>query len=183
MTAEQGSTAALELVLEEEFNRLYERLQREEKKGGEILWGGFFRRLYAFSVDLLVLSILSFALFYFVYTGYSVGLAAHQQTFSGESLDGFLFLCLVGWLSLVTGYFVLLHGMAGQTLGKWLLGLRIVGANQAPITYRQALVRWAGSWVSALMGAGMLWILFHPQKRGWHDLIAGTWVIREKKLR
>ena len=183
MTAEQGSTAALELVLEEEFNRLYERLQREEKKGGEILWGGFFRRLYAFSVDLLVLSILSFALFYFVYTGYSVGLAAHQQTFSGESLDVFLFLCLVGWLCLVTGYFVLLHGMAGQTIGKWLLGLRIVGADQAPITYRQAWLRWAGSWVSMLMGAGMLWILFHPQKRGWHDLIAGTWVIQEKKLR
>ena len=183
MTAEQGRTAALELVLEEEFNRLYERLLREEKRGAEILWGGFFRRLYAFSVDLLVLSILSFALFYFVYTGYRVGLAAHQQTLSGESLDVFLFLCLVGWLCLVTGYFVLLHGMAGQTLGKWLLGLRIVGANQAPITYRQALVRWAGSWIAALMGAGLLWILFHPQKRGWHDLLAGTWVIREKKLR
>lgn len=183
MTAEQRSTAAWELVLEEEFNRLYERLQKEEEKGAEILWGGFFRRLCAFSVDLLVLSILSFALFYFVYAGYSVGLAAHRQTLSGESLDVFLFLCLVGWLSLVTGYFVLLHGMAGQTLGKWLLGLRIVGADQAPITYRQAWLRWAGSWVSALMGAGLLWILFHPQKRGWHDLIAGTWVIREKKPR
>lgn len=183
MTAEQGSTAALELLLEEEFNRLYERLQREEKKAAEILWGGFFRRLCALSVDLLVLSVLSFAFFYFAYAGYSVGIAAHRRTFSGGNLDVFLFLCLVGWLFLVTGYFVLLHGMAGQTVGKWLLGLRIVGANQAPITYRQALVRWAGSWVSALMGAGLLWILFHPQKRGWHDLMAGTWVIREKKLR
>jgi uncharacterized RDD family membrane protein YckC len=180
---EERSAAAWELLLEEEFDRLYERLKNEERERSVVVWGGFFLRAAAFSIDMTLVAALLLVLSYLVYVGYSVGLAAHQRALSREHLEVLLFFSLAGWLSLVTGYFVLLHGMAGQTVGKWLLGLKVVGAGQGPITYRQALIRWAGSWIAAAMGAGLLWILFHPQKRGWHDLLAGTWVIREKKSR
>lgn len=183
MEAEEKGTAALELLLEEEFDRLYERLKREEEKARAIVWGGFYRRACALFIDLSVLSLLSFVLFYFTYVGYSVGLAAHHQVLSEENLHVFLFFLLLGWFTLGAGYFVLFHGMGGQTIGKWLLGLKVVGANRESITYKQALVRWIGTGVSVVMGAGLLWILFHPQKRGWHDLMAGTWVIRERKPR
>ena len=183
MEAEKKATAALELLLEEEFDRLYERLKREEERRREICWGGFFRRSSAFFVDILVLSLLSALLFYLLFVGYSVGLAAHHQVLSEQNLDVFLFFLLFGWFSLAAGYFVLFHGMGGQTVGKWLLGLKVVGANQEPITYRQALIRWMGACLSALLGVGLLWTLFHPQKRGWHDMMAGTWVIREKRLK
>lgn len=178
MAAERNSTASLEILLEEEFDRLDERLKREEEKGRAVPWGGFFRRACAFSIDLLALSVLSLVLFYFAYVGYSVGLAAHHQALSEKKLDVFLFFLLLGWFSLVVGYFVLFHGMGGQTIGKWLLGLRVVGANREPITYRQALIRCGGMLVSAFLGLGFLWVLFSREKRGWHDLLARTWVIR-----
>lgn len=179
MEAERKSTAALELLLEEEFDRLYERLKSEEEHAGTIQWGGFFRRACAFFVDLLVLSFLSIVLFYFAYVGYSVGLAAHHQTLSEENLDVFILFLSLGSLALVTGYFVLFHGMEGKTIGKWLLGLRVVGPDQEPITYSRALLRWIGTMISAIFGLGFLWILFSREKRGWHDLLARTWVIRE----
>jgi len=69
--------------------------------------------------------------------------------------------------------------MEGKTVGKWMFGLRVVGPNQEPITYSRALLRWIATWVSALFGLGFLWVLFSREKRGWHDLLAGTWVIRE----
>lgn len=179
MKEERKDTVTLELLLDEEFDRLYERLKREEEKASRILWGGFFRRASAFFVDLLVLCSLSFLLFYFAYVGYSVGLAAHHRSLSSNHLEVFLRILIFAWLSLVVGYFVLFHGMEGKTVGKWLLGLKVVGAHQERITYSQALIRWIGVLVSALFGLGLLWILFHPEKRGWHDLLARTWVIRE----
>jgi uncharacterized RDD family membrane protein YckC len=35
----------------------------------------------------------------------------------------------------------------------------------------------------APMGAGVLWILVNREKRGWHDLIARTWVVRDPGVR
>lgn len=180
MAIQEKSTATLELVLEEEFDRLYERLKSEEEKTGSIVWGGFFRRTAAFSIDLLVIAALLFVLFYLAYVGYSVGLAAHQQTLSEENLDALLLFLSLGGISLVSGYFVLLHGMEGKTVGKWLFGLRVVGPDQQPISYGRALRRWVATWISAIFGLGFLWILFSREKRGWHDLLAGTWVIREQ---
>ena len=178
MEAERQAAAALEILLEEEFDRLYERLKKEEEKASVIQWGGFSRRACAFFVDVLVLTFLSVLLSYFAYVGYSVGLAAHHQTLSEENLDVFLLFLSLGWVGLVTGYFVLFHGMEGKTVGKWLLGLRVVGPDQEPITYGRALLRWFATWVSAIFGLGFLWVLFSREKRGWHDLLAGTWVIR-----
>jgi uncharacterized RDD family membrane protein YckC len=85
-----------------------------------------------------------------------------------------------GWAFLATAYFVVFHGMDGKTVGKWLLGLRVISAGQAPLTYRQALLRWLASIVVTVpLGIGVLWILFSSEKRGWHDRIARTWVIRD----
>ncbi|MFQ5903368.1 MAG: RDD family protein [Candidatus Binatia bacterium] len=177
---EEGKSAVeLELLLDEEFDRLYERLKREEEKASGVRWGGFLRRACAFFVDILVLFLFSSLLFYFAYVGYSVGLAAHHRSFSSDNLEVFLRLLFFAWLSLGAGYFVLFHGMEGKTVGKWFLGLRVVGAHQGPITYGQAFIRWIGALISAFFGLGFLWILWNRQRRGWHDLLAGTWVIRE----
>ena len=179
MTVERVSPLAIEHLLDEEFDRLYQRLKSEEEKAGGVRWGGFFRRACAFFVDVVVLLLLSSVLFYLAYVGYKVGLAAHQQTLLAEKREGFFRILIFAWGSLVIGYFVLFHGMEGQTVGKWLLGLRVVGDHQGPITYQQALIRSIGLVFSALTGLGLLWILWSREKRGWHDLLARTWVIRE----
>jgi uncharacterized RDD family membrane protein YckC len=153
----------------------------EEQKVRALRWGGFFRRCWAFLIDLLVLSALSILLLYLTYVGISVGLAAHNQSLFRDNSSLFLGAFLSAWPFLVAGYFVLLHGMDGRTIGKWLLGLRVVGPDRGPVTYGQAFLRWVGYAVSSFLGGGFLWILWSREKRGWHDLLANTWVIHEKE--
>jgi uncharacterized RDD family membrane protein YckC len=174
-------------VLDREFDRLYGQFKKEEKskqkqeKVREIRWGGFVRRACAFFIDLVVLSLLSVLLFFSSYVAYQVGLAAYDRTVLDDPVP-LLRMALWGYLLLAAAYFVLFHGLDGRTIGKWLLGLRVVDRNQEPITYSQALVRLIGYLLSAFFGLGFLWIMFNRRKRGWHDLLARTWVIRESSF-
>ena len=53
-------------------------------------------------------------------------------------------------------------------------------ADGAPIGLREAALRYIGYWVNALtLGIGYLFIAFRKDKRGLHDLIAGTSVDRD----
>ncbi|NIM66967.1 MAG: hypothetical protein GTO55_02245, partial [Armatimonadetes bacterium] len=130
--------------LDHEVDRIYGLDEIKELHAAGIRWGGFWRRAGAFSVDLLILFLLSSVLFYLSYVGYRVGLAAHYRTLSLDSLKTLSGLLFFGWVMLMTGYFVLFHGMEGRTLGKWLFGLRVVGVRQEPISYGQAFLRWLG---------------------------------------
>lgn len=164
--------------LDEEFDRVYTRLKDEEEKIEEVPWAGFFRRSCAFFIDVAILYALSSFLFYSTYVAYTVGLAAHGLVLDLENLGFFLLILFFTGLSLLGGYFVLLHGMSGRTVGKWLLGLRVVSVDRTPITYGQALVRWFGAIPAAFFGLGFFWILLNREKRGWHDILARTWVIK-----
>ena len=87
-------------------------------------------------------------------------------------------------LQLVIGiaYYVYLHGSpSGQTVGKKLLNIRVVGANDGgPIGYGAAALRYVGSILSAIpCGLGYLWMLWDSNKQTWHDKIATTVVVPE----
>jgi len=69
------------------------------------------------------------------------------------------------------------------TPGKLVIGARILDARTlgAPST-AQLVGRYLGYYVSSLpLGMGLLWVAFDPRKRGWHDLVAGTVVIRDPR--
>jgi uncharacterized RDD family membrane protein YckC len=168
----------LEAEIGREFDRLYERLKQEEQTRA-VQWGGFFRRSWAFLVDIVVVAFFSLSLVFLSALGYRVGLAAHRSSISWELEEGLLVVLLGAWIFLVCAYFVVLHGFDGRTVGKWLFGLRVVGAGQKPVTFGQALIRWLVAALTAPLLLGHLRILWHREKRGWHDLLAGTWVIRE----
>ena len=76
---------------------------------------------------------------------------------------------------IVAVYLVAFWATIGQTPGKWLLGIKIVSVEGAGrLTVGRAVVRLIGYIVSALpCYLGFLWIL-GPQRRGWHDRLAGT---------
>jgi uncharacterized RDD family membrane protein YckC len=172
----------LELPLEDVYTRYAQRqsIAVEISEAPRPRWGGCARRGLAFSTDLLVLAALSSVLFFLVYVGFTVGMAAHRQRSSSDYLTGLTWLFVLGEILLVSGYFVLFHGMEGKTPGKWLLGLRVVGAEQRSIGYRRALVRFLGYFPAIFsFGLGILWIALSREKRGWHDFLAGTWVIRD----
>ena len=143
--------------------------------------GGFFRRLGACLIDIIVIGFLSALMGVMSYIGYKVGLSAHDRAISWNNAAPLLSLLTFAGVGLTTTYFVIFHGMEGKTVGKWLLGLRVVGADQRPISYRRALFRWIGTvgLGGASLGLAFLWILWQREKRGWHDLLARTWVIRE----
>jgi uncharacterized RDD family membrane protein YckC len=146
-----------------------------------ILYGGFFRRLGAFLVDILLIVLLSGLMGIMAYVAYKVGLAAHARRVSWDNAGPLMVLLTAGWIALAASYFIAFHGMVGQTIGKWMFSLRVVGSEQQPISYRRALLRWIGmiGLGCASIGLSFLWILWSREKRAWHDYLARTWVIHE----
>ncbi len=175
MEIESQQNLRLRTVVEREYDRLYERLKAEESAAA-VRWGGLFRRLCAFMIDLFVLGLFSLLLLGLSRVGFRVGMAAHQRAISLENVARIVAL---GWLGLAASYFVVLHGQGGSTVGQWLFGLRVVDRRREPIGYGRALWRWIVSIATWPLLVGYLRISWHREKRGWHDSLAGTWIVRE----
>ena len=77
---------------------------------------------------------------------------------------------------------VLMVGFNGQTLGKMMLRLRVVKKRGGRITILDALLRNVfGYMVSQIFLLGYLWALFDAEKQTWHDKMAGTVVVEERR--
>lgn len=67
----------------------------------------------------------------------------------------------------------------GQTPGKRIMNIRIVRVSGEPLDYAAVLVRYIGYYINTFVfGIGWLWALFNDKSQGWHDLLAGTYVVR-----
>lgn len=129
------------------------------------------RRIGAFAIDFVPQIVI------FVVLGLALG--------EGESSDGNASLTLENgevllWLALVSLYFFACEAIWGQTLGKRVLGLVVVGrdgkrAGVGPVAVRN-LLRPVGSFPFYLIG--LLTMLLTPHKQRVGDLAAGTFVTR-----
>jgi uncharacterized RDD family membrane protein YckC len=91
---------------------------------------------------------------------------------------GVFFQMVLPWLFLLTLiYDVLLNGTFGATLGKMAVGARIIGADGSALGYSRALLR---SLLRFTLIVGFLWIIGRSDKRGLHDLLAGTRVVLQR---
>lgn len=118
---------------------------------------GFGVRLVAAIIDMVVLLVL----------GFPLALLGHDLAPLAD---------LVLW----SIYFIALEGSpSGQTVGKRLVGIRVVDAMTAePIGWGRALLRHIGRWFSGLaFGLGYLWMLWDPARQTWHDKMASSVVI------
>ena len=78
-------------------------------------------------------------------------------------------------------YNIVFWWLRGQTPGKWLLGLRVVTLGGGKVGLGRAAIRFAGYLLSALpFYLGFLWIL-GPERRGFHDRLAGTEVVYARR--
>ena len=130
---------------------------------------GFFRRLAAFGLDWLTLSIIADIL----RLAYRFGSKAGAGEMHPEVMMGFsTFLFIL--------YFTLTTGEGGQTLGKMILGIKVQRTDGSEVSYVRALARTLSYAVSFFFTTflGFLWVLWDRKKQGWHDKIAGTEVIR-----
>ena len=88
----------------------------------------------------------------------------------------------LAWPGLVAGYFVFVPAAGGQTIGKGLMGLVVVRLDGAPMDVRTTVLRTIGYAFSfASLGIGFLCAAF-PPRRGLHDYLAGTIVLRLRDL-
>ena len=85
---------------------------------------------------------------------------------------------VVLWL-LTGAYAVISWRRGGQTIGMRPWRLKVVAADGRPASWRALCLRYAVSTVSTLaFGLGLLWCLVDRERRGWHDLAAGTRFVR-----
>ena len=75
-------------------------------------------------------------------------------------------------------YYTFFTGFRGQTPGKRLMRLRVVGKDGQRVGYGRALGRWLGYFVSGLpFYLGLLWIFVGWKRLAWHDWVCGTRVV------
>ncbi len=131
---------------------------------------GFLSRLVAFAVDLVVLAAALAGTSWFV-----AALDGMVRPWARVELAELLVPAVP---FIVAVYFIGLWSLSGQTVGKWLLGLRVVSVDGGVVPVRRAVLRLLGYVVSAVpLYAGFLWILFDPERRTLHDRLARTAVI------
>jgi uncharacterized RDD family membrane protein YckC len=87
-------------------------------------------------------------------------------------------LVAVAWAAVVGFYFVLFWSTAGQTPGMRLLGLRVMTADGHHPGPGRSVVRVVGLGLAIIpLFAGFIPVLFDRQRRGLHDMLAGTIVL------
>jgi uncharacterized RDD family membrane protein YckC len=123
---------------------------------------GFLSRTLATIIDFIILGIL--------------GTILNGVLFGGDPIRGNGLSTILGLAYFL--YFWSSYGH-GQTLGNRLLGIRVVKTDGSELTLVDAFVRYIGLLVSFLvLFIGVIWVAFDPNKQGWHDKIANTYVVK-----
>jgi uncharacterized RDD family membrane protein YckC len=102
-----------------------------------------------------------------------------MDTFQAKVFLLYVILYLFVGLILSLVYFTYFHSATGQSIGKRLLKIKAIQTSGEPLNFKIAFIRWGGYFISGLaMYLGFLWVLFDKNKQGWHDKIAGTYVVK-----
>jgi uncharacterized RDD family membrane protein YckC len=138
--------------------------------------GGGFRRVVAFQLDALLVAGLWLLLASWLGAFY---LSVSRRPADLLNLSALAGLLLTLGVVLHAAYSIVFLGGCGQTPGKMLLDLRVVRENGGAVGYSRAGWRWVAAGIAALpLGLGFLGAFLTREKRGLHDLLAGTRVVR-----
>jgi uncharacterized RDD family membrane protein YckC len=123
---------------------------------------GFLTRAVALIIDFIILGI--------------VGNVLNSIVFGGDAIRGNGLTTLLGVAYYM--YFWSSYGH-GQTIGSRALSIRVVKTSGSELTLADAFIRYVGLILSFLcVFIGVIWVAFDPNKQGWHDKIAGTYVVK-----
>ena len=79
-------------------------------------------------------------------------------------------------------FFAYFWTRTGQTLGMQVWHIRIQTPENSPISWKQALIRFIGAFLSAsAFGLGYFWILFDKHGRTWQCILSNSRVVRIPK--
>lgn len=108
------------------------------------------------------------------------------RMFGGGARWGGEGLPMFGWTAvaaLAVLNFVVLAGLSGRTVGKWVTGLRIERRDGRTLSFTRSFVRHVFGYALTLatLGLGFLVAVFNSEGRTLHDFVAGTMVVRHRK--
>lgn len=135
--------------------------------------GGFWIRAVAFLIDYVVLYAIALTSMFIMAIVTSIA----SYEFSEDAQGG-----LMGII--VLSSFILYHAIGwsrwSTTVGKRIFNLYVARPDGSKIGFGRALARAAAYSLSGLFYVGFLLIAFRNDKRGLHDLICGTMVVRRR---
>jgi uncharacterized RDD family membrane protein YckC len=134
-----------------------------------LMYGGFWRRVFALLIDGLILLVLVFISSIFLDS--TPGIIDNNVA---------VLLWYVFWAIMFWGYFAGLESSSLQaTLGKAALGLVVTDHRGGRASFGRTTGRHFGKWLSTLIvGIGYLLAAFTPQKQALHDMMSGSLVVR-----
>jgi len=161
---------------------------RRQRRGGDspvVHVAGFWRRFGAAWIDVAV--VLPVGLI-FAWIACAIG-GVHLPPSRMHGPDFWLDLILASDPAVMTTfvmivivgcvYLLVFQVLRGQTLGMRVLGMRVIDVWGDPPSIGRCVAR-TGGYLAGLATAmlGFLWVGFDSEKRGLHDWIAGTYVIK-----
>lgn len=169
MTDHETTKTEVQVTAHRPETRSYEEVLFYERKPA-----GFWMRFWAYLIDLLIVAGLTSILIKpaFALLGLQTGDIPWYAPYTILSAIVFY------------GYFVLMTKFFRQTVGKMIIGLRVVSLKSDDLSWTTLLFReWIGRFISVTI-LPLYWIVgFTPLKQGIHDYIADTTVVHEESFR
>ncbi|HXN45613.1 MAG TPA: RDD family protein [Bryobacteraceae bacterium] len=148
---------------------------------GTMVYAGFWIRVGAMLIDQLILGavagVLIIAAILVLAPSLSRSGAAPEAALAAMSIGiGIGYLLLIGGSACYEAFFV---SRSGATIGKKALGLKVVMPDGGPVSLGRAFGRFFAKMLSAIpLDLGFIMVGFDSEKRGLHDYICSTRVIR-----
>ena len=158
----------------------------------QVIPAGFWQRFVAFVLDNIFITVITLMIFVFVFAiVFSISPEmAERYMLSDYSWESILetyevsltWLDVVAYLAIIVieiGYWTVAVGWKGRTVGKMMLGMKVVRTDGSRVSYLRAFGRyWGYALCFMTFGIGFLVIALEKQKRGLHDFICDTMVIK-----
>jgi uncharacterized RDD family membrane protein YckC len=140
-------------------------------EGAALPYAGFWMRFWAYLADIIIIASINRIIVHPIFK--LMDLSSGQGWFSPEAI----FTAIVYYL-----YFTLMTKFLGQTLGKMIFGLKVVGLKEEKLSWGTVVFReFIGRFISKTIIVGYIIVGLMPKKQGLHDIFADTTVILDKR--
>ena len=138
----------------------------------------FGARAVALAIDFIVLAAIYIFLFLLI-TGWLLTEVVHFEPLAIlPLLFAYVVVFLTSFIFLHMFYFTLFHALSGQTIGKMIMGIRVVTRGNKQVSPAVAFLRWTGYILSFVpLASGFLWSAVDKDHCAWHDRLAQTRVV------
>jgi uncharacterized RDD family membrane protein YckC len=134
---------------------------------------GLGQRLIALIIDGIILGIIGFIVN--LLPGMTTTQVIGEQTITTSTGLGSIITFIIG----IAYYAILFNMWNGQTVGKKLLGIRVVKVDGSPVTAVTAIIRYIGYAINTfILMLGWILAIFDSKHQGVHDKLAGTIVVK-----